>query len=1141
MENGQALPVKLGGYECIGSPVLIVDPQTAAILDANESACKFYGYSHTDFIQKKILDLAVIPADEAWQRIRKIAAGEITHMTLQHRLSSGEICDVEVDLGRGLLDHRTVNIATIHDVTEREHAKKISQKSKENYHLLFQNMREGFALYEVITDAEGKSIDARILSANAAYEHHTGLKPLDVIGRTILEVRPQTALSQLEPYFKVAQTGEPISSEYFSTAFQRHFRIKAFCPQPGQFASIVEDITERKQAEKALRESEERFSTIFHSSHDSISIHRLKDNIFLDVNEAFSTIFGLTREQIIGHEGREFYTPLDPAEREEMMRSLRSQGQFIDFEAQFHNRQGQAGYLLLSGKVINISGEECLLLFGKDITLRKQAEAALQSAHNELELRVQERTGDLRRVIERLDLATDAAKMGIWDWDVQKNELIWDRQMYTLYGVKPEDFSGAYEAWLNGVHPDDRETSDQASEQARKGNRPYDTEFRVLWPDGSMHWLKADGQVYWDEQGKPIRMLGVNYDITERKQAEEQIQESERRFRSLFENSAVTMLLIEPSTGMIVNANPAAANFYGYSRGQLLSMNINEINLLSPEEVTQEMRLAKERRRNYFIFPHRLASGEVRTVEVRSNPIVMSQSTLLFSFVYDVTEKIKIEKQLHEHQFRTEMAVRGGNVGTWEWNVQTGETVFNERWAEIVGYTLQELEPISIQTWIDLCHPDDLKYSDELLKKYFIGESNSYECELRIKHKNGSWVWVFDSGRVMDYTEDGKPLHMFGTHLDITKSKHLENELRESEKKFTTLFEKSSVPSLLFRLPEIIIENVNEAFEEMSGYQRWELLGKNVVEIGLAPQAQYAQTVAKFYEQDFITKRETLYFTKSGKERTILLNINPVSLRNEPYAIATSVDITERKKAEEELITVNSALEKALHTKDEFLAAMSHELRTPINGIMGMTELLQVTAANTLSDKQIKYLTNIEKNGKRLLDMVNNVLEYSQLQGRSLKLDIRPCVIDELCRNALQKITSLAEAKQQDIRFFTNPSNIKAAADEYRLLKILSLLLDNASKFTATGGEFGIDVQGRMETGLLEITVWDTGIGIAENDLPRLFKPFVQLDASLARQYEGAGLGLALAKGLTELIGGNLTVQSTLGKGSRFAVILPWR
>lgn len=220
---------------------------------------------------------------------------------------------------------------------------------------------------------------------------------------------------------------------------------------------------------------------------------------------------------------------------------------------------------------------------------------------------------------------------------------------------------------------------------------------------------------------------------------------------------------------------------------------------------------------------------------------------------------------------------------------------------------------------------------------------------------------------------------------------------------------------------------------------------------------------------------------------------------------------------------------------------MSHELRTPINGIMGMTELLQVTAANTLSDKQIKYLTNIEKSGKRLLDMVNNVLEYSQLQGRSLKLDIRPCVIDELCRKALQKITSLAEAKQQDIRFFTNPSNIKAAADEYRLLKILSLLLDNASKFTATGGEFGIDVQGRMETGLLEITVWDTGIGIAENDLPRLFKPFVQLDASLARQYEGAGLGLALAKGLTELIGGNLTVQSTLGKGSRFAVVLPWR
>ena len=156
-------------------------------------------------------------------------------------------------------------------------------------------------------------------------------------------------------------------------------------------------------------------------------------------------------------------------------------------------------------------------------------------------------------------------------------------------------------------------------------------------------------------------------------------------------------------------------------------------------------------------------------------------------------------------------------------------------------------------------------------------------------------------------------------------------------------------------------------------------------------------------------------------------------------------------------------------------------------------------------------------------------------------MDTHPCILDEVCKIALQKIASQSETKQQYTRYFVDPPDIKVSTNEDRLRKILFLLLDNASKFTATSGEFGIEVIGRSETGLVEITVWDTGIGIAEENFPRLFKPFTQLDASLARQYEGAGLGLALAKGLAELIDGNLTVQSTLGKGSRITITLPWK
>jgi PAS domain S-box-containing protein len=147
----------------------------------------------------------------------------------------------------------------------------------------------------------------------------------------------------------------------------------------------------------------------------------------------------------------------------------------------------------------------------------------LEKARDELEDRVKKRTEELKQMNERFSLAARAARLGVWDWDIQKNELVWDDRMYELYGVKREDFAGAYEAWLKGVHPDDRASSDEISKQAQRGEREYDTEFRVVWPNGSIHYLKAYGQFVRDAAGQPLRMTGVNYDITVSKQAEEEI------------------------------------------------------------------------------------------------------------------------------------------------------------------------------------------------------------------------------------------------------------------------------------------------------------------------------------------------------------------------------------------------------------------------------------------------------------------------------------------------------------------------------------------------------------------------------------------------------------------------------------------
>jgi PAS domain S-box-containing protein len=150
-------------------------------------------------------------------------------------------------------------------------------------------------------------------------------------------------------------------------------------------------------------------------------------------------------------------------------------------------------------------------------------------------------------------------------------------------------------------------------------------------------------------------------------------------------------------------------------------------------------------------------------------------------FVLDITERKQAEEALNHSRWRLKSIIEGTHVGTWEWNVQTGDTVFNDTWAEIIGYTLDALSPTSIKTWETLSHPDDLKQSGELLARHFAGELPYYDYECRMKHKDGHWVWVHDRGRIISRTRDGKPLMMFGTHTDITERKHAEVEKAELE------------------------------------------------------------------------------------------------------------------------------------------------------------------------------------------------------------------------------------------------------------------------------------------------------------------------------------------------------------------------
>jgi signal transduction histidine kinase/DNA-binding response OmpR family regulator len=263
--------------------------------------------------------------------------------------------------------------------------------------------------------------------------------------------------------------------------------------------------------------------------------------------------------------------------------------------------------------------------------------------------------------------------------------------------------------------------------------------------------------------------------------------------------------------------------------------------------------------------------------------------------------------------------------------------------------------------------------------------------------------------------------------------------------------------------------------------------------------------------------------------------------RTEQMEAEIYVRAREVEEVNRQLRAANMELARAARLKDEFLASMSHELRTPLNAILGLSEALQEEVYGGLNAPQLKTLHTIETSGRHLLELINDILDLSKIEAGKLELDLHPTAVEPLCQASIQFIKQLAHQERLQVTVTLDPAVTMIHGDQRRLKQVLVNLLSNAVKFTPEGRTIGLEVVGDVAQQAMRFTVWDQGIGIAPEELPRLFQPFVQLDSSLARPHAGTGLGLALVARMVELHGGSVMVESTLDQGSRFTVTLPWQ
>lgn len=719
---------------------------------------------------------------------------------------------------------------------------------------------------------------------------------------------------------------------------------------------------------------------------------------------------------------------------------------------------------------------------------------------------------------------------------------IWD-----VYEVRPEEVINDASLVLDRLHPLDKEAVIASIVYSYENLTPWRCQYRVILPSKGVRWLSGMSTPHKLEDNSVI-WYGYIYDITESKEEEKLLEEHRRLLMEFIENSN-SLISIKDKEGKYQLVNQQWEEVMGLSREWVIGKSDAE---LFPENIARNF---QDNDRCV------MQSGDVMDVEEKIEtpkkiryfsatkfPLKDSEGVIkgVCSTIYESTERKEAEAKIIESEQRLASIIQGTNTGTWEWNIQTGETIFNSRWAEIVGYSLEELAPLSIDTWIRLAHPEDYHLSEALLDVHMRGESDYYEAEVRMRHKNGSWVWVLDRGRIFKWDSYGKPLWMSGTHQDITARKKAEEDLLRLSKRFEKIFENNAAGIFVVDEARTIVMT-NERFSTIVGYNKDELQGKNVLFLHVD------ETSYKAFTPNFTHAKEgeqiKIEYRLRQKDGTIIWcellgnKINIDETRN--GVIWSVVDITERKKAYQALeiatIRANELAEQAELanvTKSQFLANMSHEIRTPMSAIIGLSELMKDTS---LTPKQEEYLEKISASSRMLLGVINDILDFSKIEAGKIELENAPVSLESLIGyvrglfedNALKKGVAFEVQKDKGL-----PGVI--VADELRLSQILTNFLSNALKFTDKGSvTLAIRLKAKTDTtAYLCFDVQDTGIGMTAEQVAKLFMPFSQADASTTRRYGGTGLGLSIAKRLAQTMGGTVYVQSEENKGSLFSLEL---
>ena len=1092
---------------------------------------------------------------------------------------------------RTALDHAREHLRALQAAMSREQRAVTDAKTAtDRMEMALHSINDGFYVLDC---------DWCFTYVNDRYCEMVSMSPAELLGRNVWELFPAAVDTEAYVQFHRAMREQtPLQFDYLYLPWNCWHDHRIY-PSPTGLTVLLADVTDRKQAEAASQERNERFLAALQAVNGIVFEWNLQTG-HVYRSEGLFELVGVAAEAAAPTKewwGDRIH-PDDLTRLQVMAEPLIEQGDRYQSEYRVRHEKGhwinvwEQGYLKRNaqGSLIGVVG--CTV----NVTDRKQVEQALQVSE------------------ERLQLAVSAAKLGMWFWDIQQDVLLWTQPCKALFDLPLNDAPITYDDFLNALHPDDRQRTQDAVTRAMQARVDYDIEYRSVWRDGSIHWIAAKGSCIYDETGAPLRMNGVAIDIDERKQAEaerEQLLQREQAARQQAEAAEAKLQQVLTSiredfvlydrNWQIAYLNAQAADALGLTPEAALGKNIWHLlpDLVGTELYDRLHQVMRDRIPAQFEYYYPTWD---RWFENRTYPSLDG----VVNLCTDITDRKRAELNdqfLHQLDAQLRQLTIADQM-LWQTMSDLGEYLKVDR---CVWHTVNPDADLAIieQDWrrqdtpsVKGVHSLSSFIAPELLGQYLAGQTvvihdvitNPYTAPLAANYlqfeahamiaapclHHGQWValLVVNTRTPHQWRSDEVALmqQIVARLWSMIEHTRIMQELRQKNAILDIVNE--SAPSPIFvkdRAGRIIY--ANPATLEVLGKTAAEVIG--CYDCDLYPNVEDADNVMRNDRRIMESGQVEVVEESPDGVRTFLSMKAPY--RNETGEVIGLIgianDITERVQLErdrERLLqqeqVARAAAEHANRIKDEFLAVLSHELRSPLNPILGWSKLLRSRQLNP--QKTEHALETIERNAQMQAQLINDLLDMSRILQGKLSLDIQSVDLALVIHAAMETVRLAAEAKAIQIQTQFAANIHAVAGDAGRLQQVIWNLLSNAVKFTPNGGQVEIRLEqaeegkgGRGDRGdgkeagdgfssasppspsfpaYAQITITDTGKGIHPDFLPLVFDRFRQENSTITRQFGGLGLGLAIARQIIEMHGGTITVDSPgAGQGATFTVMLP--